>query len=35
MRRRIYEMIEKGVEGGLLPADVRRVRDALIEFPIG
>ena len=24
-----------GVEGGLLPADVRRVRDALIEFPIG
>jgi len=23
------------VEGGLLPADVRRVRDALIEFPIG
>lgn len=24
-----------GVEGGLLPADVRRVRDALIEFPVG
>ena len=24
-----------GVEGGLLPADVRRVRDALIELPVG